>query len=361
MNHKERVLNALDHRGYDRIPVKHEATPEINQSLMEHLGVTDSEGLLERLGDDFRNVAPVWSGPELRTWPDGSWEGWWGERYKNISFGAGVYPEAVYLPFADVADAAELQRYRFPRADWFDYDSIKDQCDQNADYAIVFGSAGQPDFINGIARCRGVEKVLFDIAMEDPVFLALMEQRYEFFYEMTERALRAAKGLIDIVHFGEDLGTQNGLLVSPQTFERLFAAKYKALFALVHDYGARTMMHSCGSVRQLIPRLVEIGLDILDVIQVSAVGMGIVELHEAFGDRLCFCGSVCVQTTLPFGTAEEVCQEVKLRQQLFHDGGLILGPTHQIQVGTPLDNILAMYRCAGSLDLAGETRHIKEV
>ena len=348
MNHKERVLNTLEYRGYDRIPVKHEGTPEIDQSLMEYLGVIDNVGLLGRLGDDFRIVEPVWAGPELRTWPDGSWEGWWGERYNKLSFGEGVYPEAVYLPFADVTVAAELDTHRFPSADWFDYGTIKVQCEQKADYAIVCGSAGQPDFINGIARCRGVEQVILDVAVEDPVFLALMEQRYEFFYEMTERTLRAAEGLIDIVHFGEDLGTQNGLLVSPRTFERLFAAKYEALFALAHDYGAKTMLHSCGSVRQLIPRLIEIGLDILDVVQVSAAGMGIVELHETFGDQLCFCGSVCVQTTLPFGTAEDVCREVELRQRLFHDGGLILGPTHAIQVGTPLDNILAMYRCAGS-------------
>ena len=349
MNHKERVLNALDRRGYDRIPVKHEGTPEIDQILMETLSVADHNTLLERLGDDFRTVGPVWCGPELRVFPDGSWEGWWGERYNEISFGEGTYPEAVYLPFENVTDVAELHSYRFPSADCFDFGTIKTQCEQHAGYAIVLGGAGHFDFINGIARCRGVERVLFDIAVEDPVFLALMGQRYEFFFALIERALQAAEGLVDIVHVGEDLGTQNGLLISPRTFDRLFAPKFEAFFDMVHRYGARTMMHSCGSVRQLIPRLVEIGLDILDVVQVSAVGMDIRELNEAFGDQLCFSGSVCVQTTLPAGSCEDVCREVELRQRLFHTGGLILGPTHQIQVGTPLENILAMYRCAGSL------------
>jgi len=112
---------------------------------------------------------------------------------------------------------------------------------------------------------------------------------------------------------------------------------------------ARTMMHCCGSVRRLIPRFIEMGLDVLDVVQVSTTGMDIRELHDAYGDRLNFAGSISVQFTLPFGTVEDVRREVELRLELFKDGGMILGPTHQIQAGTPLENILEMYRVAGSL------------
>jgi len=349
MNHKQRVLSALDRRGYDRIPVKHYGTPEVDGMLMAYFGVSDALALSERLGEDFRTVAPRWIGPELRTFPDGSWEGWWGERYANISFGHGTYPEAVYLPFADVTDVTQLAALRFPSADDFDYSTFKAQCERWADYAVVFGGAGSLDFINGIARCRGVEKVLFDIAERNPVYLALMEQRFRFFYEMTERALQAAGGLIDIVHVGEDFGSQRGLLISPRSFEALFAPKFEAMFALAHRYGARAMLHCCGSVRKLIPRFIEIGLDVLDVVQVSAAGMAIRELHAEYGRDLAFAGSVCVQSTLPFGTVEDVRREVALRLELFKDGGLILGPTHQIQAGTPLENILELYRTAGSL------------
>jgi uroporphyrinogen decarboxylase len=213
----------------------------------------------------------------------------------------------------------------------------------------VLGSAGHLDFINGIARCRGVEQVLFDLAERNPVFLALMDQRFEFFYGVFERALKAAGGAVDIVHVGEDLGTQNGLLISPRTFDVLFAEKYEAIFELAHRYGAKTMMHCCGSVRRLIPRLIEIGLDILDVVQVSAAGMDIFGLDDDFGDRLSFAGSLCVQSTLPFGTVADVEREVERRLDRFNRGGLILGPSHQIQAGTPLDNVLALYRTAGSL------------
>jgi uroporphyrinogen decarboxylase len=349
MNHKQRVLAALKHHPYDRIPVKHEGTPEINQLLMDHFGVQDQLALLDCLGDDFRYVSPVWCGPELRTFPDGSWEGWWGERYNNISFGHGTYPESVYQPFANVTDVKELEAFRLPTADWFDYGTIKAQCEAYADHAVVFGGPDNIDVINSVARCRGVERVLWDIAEENPVYLALVEKRFRLYYEMHERALRAAGGLIDIVHVGDDLGTQNGLLFSPRVFDRIFAPLYEQYFAMAHRYGARTMMHSCGSVRQLIPRLIELGLDILDVVQVGAAGMALADLHRLFGDRLCFCGTVDVQSTLPFGTVEDVRREVEVRKALFHDGGLVLGPTHAIQVGTPLANILALYEAAGSL------------
>jgi uroporphyrinogen decarboxylase len=349
MNSKERVLGALARRGYDRIPVKHEGTPEVNRILMDHFRVSDPIALLECVGDDFRYVRPEYCGPELRKFPDGSWEGLWGERYNNLSFGQGTYPEAVYLPFHDVEDVAELKKFRFPSADWYDYGTLQKQCDHYADWAIVFGGAGDIDVINSVARCRGVEKVLWDIATENPVYLALVDQRYQFFYEVHERALQAAGGKIQIMHVGDDLGTQNGLLISPQTFEKLFARKYEAYFAMVHRYGAKTMMHSCGSVRKIIPRLIELGLDILDVVQVGAAGMALQELHDEYGTQLNFCGTMDVQKVLPFGTPEEVCREVEIRKQLFKQGGLFLGPTHAIQVGTPLENILAMYRCAGSL------------
>ena len=99
----------------------------------------------------------------------------------------------------------------------------------------------------------------------------------------------------------------------------------------------------------IIEDLIEIGVDILNPVQVSATGMDPGQLKAQFGDRLCFCGSVCVQTTLAWGTPQDVEREVRRRRELFPRGGLFLGPTHAIQVGSPLENVLALYRTAGSL------------
>lgn len=351
MNSRERVLSALERKGYDRIPVHHEGTPEVNAILRDHFGVADDLALAEVLGDDWRYVKPAYIGPERRRFPDGSQEGLWGERYADLPYGDGLgtYPEAVYLPFADTEDPAELRDYPFPSADWYDYATIAEQCRAVGDFAVFHGGAGDLDFMNGIARCRGVEKVLYDVAVEDPVFKLLVEQRFRFFHDVAERVLQAAEGQIDIIHCGEDLGTQRGPIISVRSFERLFEPYYAQYFELAHRYGARVLMHSCGGVRAFIPRLIDIGLDILDVVQVAAEGMALDGLERDFGRDLAFSGTMCVQSILPFGTVDEVERETYWRMELFADGGLILGPTHAIQIFTPLENILAMYRTAGSL------------
>jgi len=350
MNSRERVLSAYERKGYDRIPIKHEGTPEINRMIMDHFGLSNMEQVLRVVGDDFRYVEPIYQGPELRTFPDGSTEGYWGERYSYAQFEGGKYLEASYMPFANVHSLEELDRSHFPQADWFDYSTIKRQCQEiRKTHAVCFGTAGDMDFINSIARARGTEQVLMDLATEDPVYLAIMEARFQFYYEMHRRALEAAEGLIDFTHIGEDLGTQRGQVMRMETFEKLFAPKFARYFEMVHRHGARSMMHMCGCVRAFLPRLIELGLDVYDVVQPTTPEMDIARLQEDFGKKLTFCGSVCVQTTLAWKTAAEVEAEVRRRLRMFPKGGLFLGPTHAIQVGTPLENIIALYQTAGSL------------
>lgn len=351
MNSRERVLGAFNRTGYDRIPVKHEGTPEINQMIMDHFGLKNMEQVLRVVGDDFRYVEPVYKGPELRKFPDGSVEGYWGERYKYAEFEGGKYLEASYLPFANVFSPEELDRSHFPTADWFDYSTIKQQCQKIVDqgYAVCFGTAGDMDFINSIARARGTEQVLIDLITDDPVYLEIMEARFRFYYDMHERVLQAAEGLVDFTHIGEDLGTQNSQVIDFDTFDKHFAPKFKKYFEMVHRYGARTMMHMCGCVRAFLPRLISLGLDVYDVVQPTVPEMDIAVLKNDFGEGITFCGSVCVQSTLAFGSVDDVTGEVERRKKLFAKGGLFLGPSHAIQVGTPLENILALYRSAGSL------------
>ncbi len=351
MTSRERVMGAVTRTGFDRIPVKHEGTPEIDRTLMVHFGLTNHEQLLRVLGSDFRYVEPVYTGPELRTFPDGSIEGYFGERYKYAEFEGGKYLEASYLPYAGIETLDKLDRSHFPSADWFDYSAIRPQCEKLAEQglAICCGTAGDMDFINSIARCRGTEQVLMDLIEDNEVYLAIMEARFEFFYEQHRRMLEAAGGQIDFAHVGDDLGNQTGPMISPALFERHFAAKYKKYFAMVHSYGALSKMHMCGCVNAFLPRLIELGLDVYDVVQPTTPEMDIAVLKEKYGYKLLFCGTVCVQSTIAFGTPADVEYEVKRRLELFKDGGLFLGPTHAIQVGSPLENILTLYRAAGSL------------
>lgn len=351
MNSRERVLSAFDRKGYDRIPVKHEGTPEVNKMIMDHFGLSNMEQLLRVVGDDFRYVEPVYCGPELRTFPDGSIEGYFGEHYRYAEFESGRYLEACHLPYAGVHTLDQLDRSHFPSADWFDYSTIRAQAERlrAQGVAVCCGTAGDMDFINSIARARGMEQVLMDLVDDSPVYRAILDARYEFYYEMHRRMLEAAGGLIDFTHVGDDLGNQRGPMISPALFERHFAEKYGRYFDMVHRHGARVMMHMCGCVEKFLPRLIELGLDVYDVVQPTTPQMDIACLAERFGDRLTFCGSVCVQSTLAWGSAADVEREVQRRLRLFPRGGLFLGPTHAIQVGSPLENIVTLYRTAGSL------------
>ena len=351
MNSRERVLGAFNRTGYDRIPIKHEGTPEINKLIMDHFGLTNFEQLLRVVGDDFRYVDPLYVGPELRKFPDGSVEGYWGERYKYAEFEGGKYLESCYLPFANISSPENIDRSHFPTADWFDYSTISKQCQKIKDqgYAICFGTAGDMDFINSIARARGTEQVLIDLITDDPVYLEIMDARFRFYFDMHERVLQAADGQVDFTHIGEDLGTQNSQVIDFDIFNKHFAPKFKKYFEMVHSYGARTMMHMCGCVRAFLPGLIDLGLDVYDVVQPTTPAMDIAVLKNDFGNSLTFCGSICVQSTLAFGSVDDVVKEVERRKSLFPEGGLFLGPSHAIQVGTPIENIIALYRTAGSL------------
>jgi uroporphyrinogen decarboxylase len=350
MNSRERVLNAFNKKGYDRVPVKHEGTPEINHMIMKHFGLTNMNQLLKVVGDDFRYVEAVYIGPELKKFPDGSFEGYWGERYQYVEFGTGRYMESCYQPFAGVDTLDKLDRSHFPSADWFDYSTIREQCEKlNGEYAICFGGAGDMDFINSISRARGMEEVMIDMMTDNEVFIEIMEHRFKFYYEMHRNALEAANGLIDFMHIGEDLGNQRGQMIGMDLFETHFAPKFKKYFEMVHSYGAKVMMHMCGTVDAFLPGLIELGLDIQDVVQPTTPEMDIASLQKNFGSKLVFQGSMDVQKEIAFGTPDEVRKEVRRRLDLFPLGGIFLGPSHAIQSGSPLENILAMYSEAGSL------------
>ena len=160
-----------------------------------------------------------------------------------------------------------------------------------------------------------------------------------------ERILDAARGRIDLVHCGDDFGSQRGLLISPASFDRLFAAKKKELFDLVHAYGAKVSHHCCGSSRVLIPRFIRCGMDALQTIQPQAAGMDPYDLKREFAGQIVLHGAVDVQGWLQRAKPDEVHAEVnRLMDEVGAGGGFILAPSHHIQPDTPLENVLAVYR-----------------
>ena len=160
----------------------------------------------------------------------------WGIRRRPMANEYGEYAEAVESPYAAWTTVEEAEKLPWPSPDWFDYAAIPALCAQHPDLAIAAGGTYVQDFINGVAFGRGVEQVLLDIATEDPVYLYIVERRHRFYLAYIERILAAAAGRIDLVLCGDDFGSQRGLLISPANFDKLFAAKKKELFDLVHAF-----------------------------------------------------------------------------------------------------------------------------
>jgi uroporphyrinogen decarboxylase len=341
---KERVLAAVNHVQPDRPPITIYVTPEIDAELRKHFGPVDYHDAFEV---DFRFVGPRGTKPNKQPAPGSGIEYYdeWGTGYSSVTNpSGGVYLEATDLALARFYTLDDVEAHDWPNPDDYDYSVIPDQIERVKDYAICLGSAGIPDIINGIGRGRGMEQVLIDIITEDEVGAAIIDHRVDFYYEMCRRSLEAGRGKIDILCLGEDLGTQKGPTVSPDTFDRFFRPRIEKFYALAHEYGAKAMMHSCGSTRLLQPRLIEMGLDILDAVQPEPVGMDPEELKREFGDRLTYCGMISTQQTLPHGTVEQCRAEARHRIDVIGEGGgYFFSPAHCIQPDTPIENVLAIY------------------
>lgn len=315
-------------------------TPEIATELDKYF---KGQPILDVFEVDFRFVGPA-GGPPAFTGPAALYDEW-GTGYSSVRNPAGgEYMEATDLALARIETMDAVGSYRWPKPEDYDYSVIPSQIEAVKDFAVCLGSAGIPDIINGIGRGRGMEQVLVDIATEDEVGTAIIDKRVDFYYEWCRRSFEAAGGKIDILCLGEDLGSQKGPTMSPACFESFFRPRIERFYKLAHDYGALAMMHSCGSTRMLQPRLIEMGLDILDAVQPEPVGMDPVELKAEHGDKLTFCGMVSTQQTLPHGSVEECRAEARHRIDVIgKNGGYIFAPAHCIQPDTPIENVLAIY------------------
>jgi uroporphyrinogen decarboxylase len=341
---RERVLAAFAHHQPDFTPCDYFATPEIHGALLEHFSVSEDAELRDRLGTDISYVAPPYVGPQLPAFDDGSRQDIWGIRRRPMPNQYGQYAEPVGLPYAKWKTVADTDDYPWPNPDWFDYAAIGPICERFPQVAIAAGSFHVQDFINSVSMGRGVEQVLIDMAVEEPVFLSIVDRRQRFYVEHIERILEAAAGRIDLVLCGDDFGTQRGLMISPDTFRRLFGPKKKEFFDLVHSYGAKVTHHCCGSSRQLIPDFIESGMDALQTIQPQAQGMNPYELKREFNGRIVLHGAVDVQGWLQRSSPAQIEAEVdRLMDEVGRDGGLVLAPCHHIQPDTPIENVLALY------------------
>jgi len=356
MNSKQRVLAAIAHRSPDRVPVDYWAVPEVTEILLKKFGIEKENDLLNRLEVDLRYVKPSYIGSEFKEQPDGSlhrklpdgtFVDIWGVKRKKVNWGRGSYLEVIESPLRDANNVKEIKNYTWPRVEAFDYQSISRQCSKYKDLAIILTGdrlTTRASVFKLAMYLRGMDKLLMDLALNPKLVEALVAKLLEFHLEHNRRVFEAAAKEIDIFMLGDDFGAENGLLLSPPMFRRFFKPPLGCLIDLAKKFNLKTMIHSCGAVREIIPDFIEMGLDILNPIQIRAKGMDPENLKREFGRDICFHGSIDVQKELPFRTPDEIRKIVRSRIKILgKSGGFILAPSHNLQPDIPVDNIVTMY------------------
>ncbi len=340
---------AFAHQEPDRVPINYFANPGIDRRLKAHFGLAadDDEGLRQALGVDFRSVNPPYVGPRLHPEAPGYHvDPCWGIHTRWVEHESGGYWDYCVFPLKD-ATLEEVEAWPMPSPDDFDYEAVVVACRRWRDYCIVTGHAGLPDVINATGLVRTMEQVMVDLITDEPAFLRYVERRSTILLEVTRRTLEAARGAIDVLWLGDDLGTQRGPLISPALYRKHLKPWHRKFAALGAEFGIPVVMHSCGSSSWAFEDFIEIGIDVVDTLQPEAKDMAPTYLKRRFGDRLAFHGCISTAGPVAYGTVDEVVRNVReTLEVMMPGGGYALAPTHALQDNSPTENVVAMYQAA---------------
>lgn len=265
------------------------------------------------------------------------------DKYVRDGFG-GIWRQDMRPWHLEKPPLAEpsFEGYTFPTPESFFRPAWKKAaqktCEERAD-SFRIGSLGWGLFERSW-NLRGFENVLVD-AIEEPAF----------FEELLDRLMRLYLTFVDYtadlpvdgILFGDDWGDQRGVILGPERWRQFLKPRWAKIYEAVHRHGKIVMSHSCGSVADIIPDLIEIGIDVLESVQPEAAGMNPYELKKRWGDKITFWGCLGSQSMIPFGTPASIRGEVaKLRKEMSRGGGFILAPAKPLQPETPTENAVAL-------------------
>jgi len=307
MTKKEYVKAAINHQSTDRVPYLIDFTGEALEEVKKEMGEMPP-GLYDNY---VAGVGiPWWGWHQLES----DWRGYEAPKSKAKVMGGGNYDGLA--------------------------DRIKETSDKTGKYILVmiYGSHFEKAYFS-----RGIENFLADMAGEKEFARNLLTKIVDKNMVMLENVLNIPE--IDGILLGSDWGSQRGLLMSPEIWNEMIAPGEHREYDLIHSYGKDVWVHSCGCIDVIIPRLIEMGLDVLNPVQPEC--MDIQMLKDDYGDKLSFWGGISTQDTLPYGTPEEVKIEARrVRDIMSKDGGYVLAPSQSIQGDVPVENILALLEVA---------------
>jgi uroporphyrinogen decarboxylase len=373
MTSRERLLTTLGHREPDRVPLDLGSTQVTGihvlayRNLREYAGLPPVEpqlcdviqqlarpddDVIERFGVDVCGLFPLsshnWG---IRTSDLGdAWEyiDEWGITHRRPK-PAGLYYSIVRSPLdGTTLMPGDIRAYAWP--DTGDPQRIAGLREQ----ALRLREQGKAVMLKGVLagifemaqRVRGMENCLMDMASNVPLACALFDRLLELKLAFWDMALPRLAGTIDVVSEADDYGTQTSQLISPRMFRELLKPRLKILFTRIRRLApaAKLFFHSCGNVRPLLPDLIELGIDVLNPVHIRAHGMEPAALKRDFGQSIAFWGGgVDTQQVLPFGTPQQVRDDVKRNlEALAPGGGYVFNTVHNIQADVPAPNIIAM-------------------
>ena len=363
LSHRERVAKALAREKPDRCPMQISFTPEfadrlradmVERGLLEDVGVEfnvarggehnphgggNTYELERAIGSDLILTSVGWANNYYAghgTYTD-EWGVTWREHPYETRFGTGHYTEMVGFPLAE-DETIDSYVPPDPNRPELYLDSERVIREYGDEYWIV-GVTVTTIFETAWAL-RGYERLLMDLVMDPELADRVLEIPFQ--YHMAAAEKLASMG-VDMIWTGDDIGSQKGMLFHPDTWRRFLKPRMAELVSRVKAINPDLLVayHTDGDVREVIGELIEVGIDVLNPVQPAC--MDPAELKRDYGDRLLFWGSIDEQRTLPFGTAADVREEIRLRlETIGKGGGLILGPTHHVQLDTSLDNFWAM-------------------
>jgi uroporphyrinogen decarboxylase len=374
---RQRVLDALNHREPDRIPFDLGSSIETGITTQAYDRFIDLMGIAEEPDDTLFNMFVDAGGfkqvPEnvlghLRVdtrgtliqlpsepQPDIEFEGTtltfrdeWGVKWAK--------PESsLYMDPVDFPLKGELTRERLASFAWPDpaqegrFAGLKQECQRMRDTgcAVIISLYGLGLFDMAHLLC-GMESTLMNMILEPALMEELFDRINAFQMGLWEKTLETVGDTVDICLHSDDLGMQKSPIMSPELYRTLLKPRHTELFHHIKKSAkneVKVLLHSCGSVRALIPDLIDTGIDALNPVQVSAVGMDTGELKKEFGNALCFWGGgVDTQDVLPHGSPQEVRDEVRRRiGDLAPGGGFVFAAVHNIQPDVPPENLQAMW------------------
>ncbi len=346
MTPHERVVRSLGLKAPDRVPFDFWGVPETWDSLKKFLKIDNNNKLLEILGIDLRVIKPNYIGPDPEVLEDGSFYNIWGSVRKIVKNGSSSYEEYAAYPLTDFQTTSEVEQWdKWPESSMWDWDSFitkVEKANKKAPYHIRYDIGGIFESAWGL---YGLDKFLIGFYENPELVCSIMECYTDIFISNFRALMSKAEHLVDMVYTYDDIATQDGLMISPDMWRQYILPFHQKLNKVVREYDVKLMYHSCGAVRPLIPAFIEeLDIDVLNPLQPRAKGMDMAFIKETYGDRLSFHGGVDLQRTLPFGTVEDVQNEVSnLCHILGKDGGYICTSAHYIQGDVPVRNILALY------------------